>query len=512
MDTNINNYSAEELSEILKLKYPATSSDIIKKTKEYIDKYKKKGNVEMVDFFEDVQSKLIEDNDSRQVKKEEFASNVYNVPVQKDVLNPLLTNITTRIVNIDSQFRDYTFEDSLFQTSVASYSHNEFSSSYFNANLCEPLTNVLSITMENIIVPKSWYAIDTVYNNNFFWITNNGVDYLIVLHSGNYTAEEFIIEMNNRLKEVGFMSETSFCKIEQSTFTFLFNGAKDPAGLEMKFLPRDRSSFGETDEATLLFMLENYAYFTFFDFGNIKYYKYVETHEVNPDINLCFLPTASIDGTLGWLMGFRAPYLFMKEENTATVPINLSGTQYFLLMLADYQTNRVNSDIITVTGMQDSHIDIPQYINTSLLYRCIKKIYNIVVNNEKSIEDLIFKRTTRAQQLLPQFIPSAPRILTQSQIYTTNQIIQHNRDKSMNYRLPPPPTNDVLALIPVNLQGIDNQNLFIQDKLQSNRRLFFGPVNIDRFTVRLLNDKGQLVNLNGGDWSFTLKVEVLYQI
>ena len=251
---------------------------------------------------------------------------------------------------------------------------------------------------------------------------------------------------------------------------------------------------------------------TFFDFGNIKYYKYVETHKVHPNVNLCFLPQASIDSTLGWLMGFRAPYLFMKETNNATVPINLSGTQYFLLQLADYQTNRVNSDIVTITGMQDSHIDIPQYINTSLLYRCIKQIHDIVINSEKSIEDLIFKQSTRADQLLPQFIPSAPRILTQAQLYTTNQIIQHNRDKSMNYRLAPPPTNDVLALVPVNLQGIDNQNLFIQDKLQTNRRLYFGPVNIDRFTVRLLNDKGQLINLNGGDWSFTLKVELLYQI
>lgn len=514
MDTNIENYSVEELTEILKLTYPAKSSDVIKKTNEYIAKYKKKGNEDMIVFFENVQSTLIEDNDNRQVKKEEYADNVYNVPVQKDVLNPLLTNITTRIVNIDSQFRDYTFEDSLFQNSVASYSQNEFSSSYFNANLCEPLTNVLSISMENIIIPKTWYAIDTVYNNNFFWITNNNIDYLIVLQPGNYTAEEFVAEMNTRLREAGFSSSESFCSIDATSgkFSFFFAGATDPTGSPLTFLSKDQTPFGETDEAILLYMLKTFAYFTFFDFGNIKYYKYVETHKVHPNVNLCFLPQASIDSTLGWLMGFRAPYLFMKETNNATVPINLTGTQYFLLQLADYQTNRVNSDIVTITGMQDSHIDIPQYINTSLLYRCIKQIHDIVINSEKSIEDLIFKQSTRAEQLLPQFIPSAPRILTQAQLYTTNQIIQHNRDKSMNYRLAPPPTNDVLALIPVNLQGIDNQNLFIQDKLQTNRRLYFGPVNIDRFTVRLLNDKGQLINLNGGDWSFTLKVELLYQI
>ena len=141
----------------------------------------------------------------------------------------------------------------------------------------------------------------------------------------------------------------------------------------------------------------------------------------------------------------------------------------------------------------------------------MKQKYEISINSQKSLEDLIFKNSLVSSQL-PQYIPSAPRVLTQSQLYTTNQIIKHNSEKSMNYRTPTPSTNDVLTLIPINIQGINNQNLFIQDKLQSNKRLFFGPVNIDRFTVRLLNDKGQLVNLNGSDWSFTLNVELLYQI
>ena len=146
------------------------------------------------------------------------------------------------------------------------------------------------------------------------------------------------------------------------------------------------------------------------------------------------------------------------------------------------------------------------------MYRCLKVNSELVINSANSIEEFLYKQTPLSEQPVPQFIPSAPRTLTQAQLYTSNQITQHNRDKSMNFRSSPPPTNDVLAIIPVNLQGINDQNLFIQDKLQTNRRLYFGPVNIDRFTVKLINDKGQLVNLNGGDWSFTLKVELLYQI
>ena len=220
MDTNVENYTVEELTAILGLTYPARSRDIVLKTDEYINKYTKKGDQEMVAFFEEIQSTLIEDNDNRQVEKEGDARNVYNVPVQKDVLNPLLKNVTTRVVNIDSQFRDYTFEDSLFQSSTESYSQNEFSSTYFNANLCEQLTNVLSIQMENIIIPKTWYMIDSVYNNNFFWITNKGKDHLIILRPGNYTADEFKAEMEYQLQQKGFSGIT--CVINSTTGNCLF--------------------------------------------------------------------------------------------------------------------------------------------------------------------------------------------------------------------------------------------------------------------------------------------------
>ena len=47
--------------------------------------------------------------------------------------------------------------------------------------------------------------------------------------------------------------------------------------------------------------------------------------------------------------------------------------------------------------------------------------------------------------------------------------------------------------------------------IQDNKRIYFGPVNINRMRITLLNDKGNLVNLNGADWSITLISENLYQ-
>ena len=47
--------------------------------------------------------------------------------------------------------------------------------------------------------------------------------------------------------------------------------------------------------------------------------------------------------------------------------------------------------------------------------------------------------------------------------------------------------------------------------LQVNERSYFGPVQISRFKVQLLDDKGNVMNLNGCDWSFGMVCEMLYQ-
>ena len=41
-------------------------------------------------------------------------------------------------------------------------------------------------------------------------------------------------------------------------------------------------------------------------------------------------------------------------------------------------------------------------------------------------------------------------------------------------------------------------------------RKYFGPVNISRITLQLINDQGYLMDLNGSDWSVTLLCDMLY--
>ena len=67
----------------------------------------------------------------------------------------------------------------------------------------------------------------------------------------------------------------------------------------------------------------------------------------------------------------------------------------------------------------------------------------------------------------------------------------------------PTPT-DVIAQIPV--QREDNA-LFGETVYYSNdgldKRVYFGPVNLKKFHVRLLDDRGMEIDMNNMDWSFT---------
>jgi len=66
-------------------------------------------------------------------------------------------------------------------------------------------------------------------------------------------------------------------------------------------------------------------------------------------------------------------------------------------------------------------------------------------------------------------------------------------------------------VIPLNTAGLNANQNFVQNgaTLQEQERVYFGPVDIQRITIKLMTDKGNLVNLNGADWNFSFICEQL---
>ena len=69
--------------------------------------------------------------------------------------------------------------------------------------------------------------------------------------------------------------------------------------------------------------------------------------------------------------------------------------------------------------------------------------------------------------------------------------------------------NNILAMIPLTADSFnvcfDSGADFIEKK-----REYFGPVNIQKFKIQLLNQYGEILDLNNMDFSFSLELEIGY--
>jgi hypothetical protein len=581
IDYNTDNYTITELLAILALDDPDTDQ-IIETTNQYIERFSPSGENQpnLVNFFQNIQTKLLQymddletsgkdaeytpeteqtdnwikyqalpqnnnpvqkdkntdriqkidvyDNNHVPMNREQLGvNNNFNVPVAQDTLNPNLENITSRFINLDSQFR---------QASGGS----ESVSTDYTLDLSDPLTNVLSLRLYSIQIPYTWYTIDYIYGNTCFWVTNTDSSgatntFKIFIEPGNYSNTSFCTAINNAFTTVSnFMSPYSdfdwgnaFTHIapvpdiatynpNNGKITLRLDGWTDPAGNTVVTINQYNSDFNSNTD----------AYYTFFDINGTKNCYESGTYSCSASG-----PGQLINSTLGWVMGFRLPIQpIFTSGNTPTSVLNLFGTKYFILVLDDYNQNHINNGLITITELSKT-LPLPSYYNSSQPYVCIPSAQSILnintignfsnINGEtavalginpnnffNSIQDKIDVSTGSIQQILP----SAPRTLTQAQIYTVNEIIK-NRSKTTSFKAKAPTNSDTFALIPIKYGGMSTGQLYVETsgQFQDNKRIYFGPVNIDRLRIRLLDDRGNLIDLHGADWSITLISDNLYQ-
>jgi len=543
IDTNVNNYTLSELLTILDIDTP-TSENIIEKTNKYIIRYNSENNEKMIYFFKNIQKNLLEyveelenennnepaeyppakkqsmnwwenealqqndpvqkdkiterkqkievfDNEQVPMKRQQLGvGNTFNVPVAQDSLNPNLKNTINRIINLDSQYRQST-------------SPNETSSDY-TLDLSEPLLNVLSLSLYSFQIPFSWYSIDTGYNCFWISITDPVVNAVfpinIIISPGNYTGPTFVTAFTLALTNA---SITPVAGVPPITFN-------QASGLiTINLFGATAVVLGNTytiDQTTLL---------TFFDpTGALACCDTSSCCSSNNNQQL------AINQTLGWIMGYRVPSVLVDLlGNTASAVANFTGPKYLILVIDDYNQNHINSGLVGITEYSNV-LKLPTYYSPSIPYNCTPANPNInnlkfnsaVLANDVNAGTLLMDKLNTNYKPTITILPSAPRILTQSQIYTINEIIKNN-DKSTNFKLMAPTTSDTFAVLPAKVGGMTTGEIYVEfsSSLQVNKRVYFGPVNISRLRIRLLDDKGNNLNLHGADWVVTLLSENLYQ-
>jgi hypothetical protein len=546
-DTNIENYTIPELLTILDLDNDPTSDEINEKTDYYIEKFTAENNPEMVGFFQDMQNTLLQyfeaDNkgeagktpsarqtddwfenealkqsnpeqsgkntDRKQkidvynnphvpMKREHLGvSNTFSLPVAQDVLNPNLKNTTSRIIVLDSQYRQST-------------SPAETATDY-TLDLSEPLLNVLSLRLYSFSIPYTWYAIDAMYGNTCFWLTFVGDDgtpitsVKISIEPGNYSNTSIVTALIASIGAAG---------IDTTTISAIPGYPVPPNTIQPVYMNQNNSKitlnlYGATySYEGLTLTIDTTTIITFFDPG------------ADLSCNSVCAMSIAINQTLGWVLGFRVPVVnVIQTGNNAIAIPELYGPKYFILVIDDLNQNHINSGLIGITEMSKT-VKLPSYYSPDLPYTCIPAnpsgtnvAYNsLALANDEDAGTLIIDKLDATYAPTARVLPSAPRILTQSQIYTINEILKNN-GRTYNYKLKAPVVSDTFAILPIKLGSMKmgDVNTEFGGSMQDNKRIYFGPVNISRLRVKLLDDRGNIVNLNGCDWCVTLLSENLYQ-
>lgn len=469
LDTDINNYTDLELLEIAG--FDGTNipnkDQINTKFNLIISKYT--NNNPYRKFFKEALTKLnnVSNNElnigSNQIiyGDKTDIQNVVPLDINVGTVNPNLIQTISKYITIYSKHRQH----------IVPYSCNpnsKTSSTKFLCSLSEKIKNTVRLKMYSITIPRTWYAFDDYIGTTCFFVDYETVPITkIHITEGNYTPQNLITEIQNKITEAGL--DISVNLVENILTS------------KIKFTNNDASA------CTI--------YFYKYDNSLVYDISCTPGNNINNIVKI-----NKYDQNLGYNLGFRITNINEQDlkitldasggNKIADAPIDIIGTQYLTLVIDDFNYNHINNGGITIEN-KSNKIDLPSYYGTIL-----QDISYIDASNQTA------------------YLPTFPRKLTQSQIYSINEINSQKKEESnrtVSYN-----NSNIMAIIhlPSITLNEDNRGMSynIEFNNQSlNTRIYFGPVCIEKLDISLYDDKGNILNLHGHDWSLTMIAEELYK-
>ena len=215
------------------------------------------------------------------------------------------------------------------------------------------------------------------------------------------------------------------------------------------------------------------------------------THNTNfPEVTYYLTSTNGSYTYTPTVQGDSTNPLLLSAKITLTGDTTLSTNlfNYFLISLDDYIQNHLNDGLVTITRSQTA-IQIPGYQ------------YSTRQTCDPATNTLITTSTVQTNS----------DNVTNAQLYSLNQSIQSQQPSIQQYS-PGPYIKDLFGIIPVKPPSNTGDTYTeFGGSLQNQTRMYFGPVNIRKMSIQLLTDRGDLVDLNGSNWTFSFVCEQLYR-
>jgi len=374
----------------------------------------------------------------------------YSKNLVEGKINPLKRTSYKKLVNINSRFRE---------------NYATCPSSNFFFNFPEVINKVASLKLSNVILPNFVYTVNSNTGSDNFTISVEKIEdsvvtvftKLIQIPSGSYTAQKIVTKINSVLSNT---------VIENMSYIVL---KFDDTTCKMSFdISWNATAMTNITEVT-------------FDFS----YK-EPTRQQNTVNNLYNQISNNIykdQLTLGWLLGFRGNYI----NNTTTT---------------------TTSTITTSTNVQQNTLNAIRNRHSTLL---IKK------NGEQYLEKNNYcceNTTTTLNNLFVYNCESSDAVLEAESIYdpVVNRYFMlsvNDFQNNHNRCLVSPSLSETMSDTNLLAKVYSNSS---ETFYENPERLYFGPSNLSRLHIKLLDEFGRIVDLNNGDFSFSLELEILYDL
>ena len=526
--------------------------------------YLKQADAQQAEIPADRREKVQMFDDTHNLLKRERLGvrNTVQVPVAQGTINPTLRNLHTKLVLIDSQFRQ-TIEavGAGAGTSIAR-TQGVYNSTDYTVDLSEPLRNVVSMELWQVQIPVSWYAFSCARGNTTYSIGNQIC--VRTIAEGNYTLQDILDgNMIGTIESIDTTTDTTDSSIPAPTRASSCGatGATGGGALEaVDCVPGVTNT--QRGGHVLCFSLGGPNKNRLVNTSNVDYvfFRPKIPLGVGEQCGAC-PPNTRINQNLGWSLGFRPGpdgRIVARPNVPADAAYDLFGPKYFVVVLDDFNNSRTNQGIVSTVNSQTLR-QMPGYatqpgFGTDSVFPSRSKMGSFTADqNARGV---------------CRYKKQDPRQFTTAQLYTMNSILDERDSGGTSMpaqnarRVEGPTASDSLCIIPLegseiyqlrrdglarstlttnaesstssSLQAVpgtlttdpspfakarNDPSLLgggapytkFGSQLQTRKREYFGPVNIDRVRVKLVDDKGQPVDLNGLDWAISLNVDMLYQ-
>ena len=457
-DLNINNYSVNELEELLTLgkqynpsdiKYKkdsmcmkivnddSISFDMKAKLENFLENVssilKNRGNVNGngithdKENFTDLKTEMMTGTNNLIIKDPTTAHNIHvnhiltpgsNVDTYgttRGVINPLLTNTILKAVNIDTRFRE-----------------NYYSTKSTNLTITLPfrLEKVISYRIVGITLPLSYYNISQSYGNNVIQINvfsrappgQVAVSYSLILPDGCY----------NTTQGVSIFSSS----LEQVINNMLINDVNSPNNNALTPNLNLRYTIDRTSGRSIFAQDASISGTVAYNFDVVMSVENsLQSGQVEEDYNRVLMMK------LGWVLGFR--FAKYSSSNTVATPPTTFGSI-------------VSEGICFTKFPMYGFLAIDDFNNNANNY------YMSVFSNSVSVQNIVAK-------------------------VNLTELSENSGD----------------------FQGVQGESM---STAINREKRFFGPVNIQKLKITLYDDMGRILDLNNMDWSLELAFECVYDM